>query len=68
MARASSRFLNRPTAPHLATLILMAGLSAMMMNIFLPSLPAIADWHGTSYGTAQLSVSLYLGLSGPCSW
>lgn len=64
MTPASSRFLNRRTPPHLATLILMAGLSAMTMNIFLPSLPAIADWYGTSYGTAQLSVSLYLGLSG----
>ena len=64
MTRASSRFLDRRTPPHLATLILMAGLSAMTMNIFLPSLPAIAEWYGTSYGTAQLSVSLYLGLSG----
>lgn len=64
MTPAAPQFLNRRTPPHLVTLILMAGLSAMTMNIFLPSLPAIADWYGTSYGTAQLSVSLYLGLSG----
>ncbi|GGE19936.1 MFS transporter, DHA1 family, bicyclomycin/chloramphenicol resistance protein [Gemmobacter megaterium] len=64
MTRAAPQFLNRRTPPHLITLILMAALSAMTMNIFLPSLPAIAAWYGTSYGTAQLSVSLYLGLSG----
>ncbi|WP_323038292.1 multidrug effflux MFS transporter [Gemmobacter sp.] len=64
MTPAAPQFLNRRTPPHLVTLILMAALSAMTMNIFLPSLPAIAAWYGTSYGTAQLSVSLYLGLSG----
>ena len=37
-----SRFLDRRTAPHIATLILLAGLSALTMNIFLPSLPGMA--------------------------
>lgn len=58
------RFLDRRTPPHLATLILMAGLAAVSMNVFLPSLPAMADYFDTSYGTVQLSVSLYLGFSG----
>ncbi len=58
------RFLDRSTPPHLATLILMAGLSAVSMNVFLPSLPAMAAYFDTSYGTVQLSVSLYLGFSG----
>lgn len=58
------RFLDRTTPPHLATLIVMTAMSAVTMNIFLPSLPAMAAYFGTSYGTVQLSVSLYLGLSG----
>jgi DHA1 family bicyclomycin/chloramphenicol resistance-like MFS transporter len=62
MAR-PSRFLDPTTPPHLATLILVAGLSALSMNIFLPSLPGMAEWFGVSYGTMQQSVPLYLALS-----
>ena len=54
------RFLDRTTPPHIATLILMAGLAALSLNIFLPSLPLMADHFGVSYGVMQLSVSLYL--------
>lgn len=36
----------------------------MTMNIFLPSLPAMAEWFDAPYATVQLSVSLYLALSG----
>ena len=35
------RFLDQSTPPHIATLILLAGLSALAMNIFLPSLPGM---------------------------
>lgn len=59
-----SRFLDRTRPPHIATLILFTGLSAMSMNIFLPSLPAMAVWFDAPYATVQLSVSLYLALSG----
>ncbi|MCV6585185.1 MAG: multidrug effflux MFS transporter [Marinibacterium sp.] len=48
------------SAPHIATLILMAGISALSMNIFLPSLPAMTAHFDTDYGLMQLSVSLYL--------
>lgn len=58
-----SRFLDRTTPPHIATLILMAGLSALAMNIFLPSLPGMAAWFDAPYALMQLSVALYLGLS-----
>lgn len=58
-----SRFLDRSTPPHIATLILMAGLSALTMNIFLPSLPGMAAWFEAPYALMQLSVALYLGLS-----
>lgn len=54
------RFLDRTTPPHIATLVLLSGLSAAAMNIFLPSLPAMAAHFGTEYGVMQLTVSLYL--------
>ena len=60
---AQTRFLDRLTPPHIVTLTLIAGLSALTMNIFLPSLPGMARWFGVPYATMQLSVALYLGLS-----
>ena len=63
MNKRPSRFLDRNSPPHIATLILIAGLSALSMNIFLPSLPNMAAYFGVEYGVMQLSVSLYLGVS-----
>ena len=54
------RFLDRTTPPHISTLILMTGLSAMNMSIFLPSLNAMADYFDTTYAVMQLSLSGYL--------
>lgn len=54
------RFLDRTTPPHIATLILMAGVGALSLNVFLPSLPTMAEHFGVDYGLMQLSVSLYL--------
>lgn len=54
------RFLDRTTPPHIITLILIAGLSALNMSIFLPSLNRMAQDFDTSYGTMQLAVSGYL--------
>lgn len=59
-----ARFLDRRSPPHLITLILMASLAALTMNIFLPALPAMAAYFDTSYGVVQLSVTLYMALSG----
>ncbi|WP_103258120.1 Bcr/CflA family efflux MFS transporter [Tabrizicola aquatica] len=58
-----ARFLDRSTPPKIVTLILIAGLSALTMNIFLPSLPGMATYFGVSYGVMQQSVALYLALS-----
>jgi MFS transporter, DHA1 family, multidrug resistance protein len=58
-----SRFLDRTTPPKIVTLILLAGLSALTMNIFLPSLPGMAVYYGVPYGVMQQSVALYLALS-----
>ena len=58
-----ARFLDRRTPPHLFTLVMLAAVSALSMNIFLPSLPAMAEWYAVDYRVMQLSVSLYLGVS-----
>ena len=58
------RFLDRTTPPHIATLILLAGMSAIVMNMFLPSLPKMTEHFQTAYSVMQLSVALYLGISG----
>ena len=57
------RFLDQSTPPHIATLILLAGLSALAMNIFLPSLPGMTAHFNTEYRLIQLSVALYLGVN-----
>lgn len=57
------RFLDRATPPHIATLILIAGLPALSMNVFLPSLPGMAEWFEADYRVVQLSVSLYLAMT-----
>jgi DHA1 family bicyclomycin/chloramphenicol resistance-like MFS transporter len=57
------RFLDRSTPPHIVTLILLAGLSALVMNIFLPSLPNMAAHFQTDYAIMQLSVAVYLGVN-----
>jgi len=57
------RFLDRQTPPHLLTLTALAGLSALSTNVFLPSLPGMAQDFGAPYAVLQLSVALYLGLS-----
>ena len=58
------RFLDRTTPPHIATLILLAGMSAIVMNMFLPSLPNMTEHFQTDYRVMQLSVALYLLVSG----
>ncbi|MDV4143734.1 MULTISPECIES: multidrug effflux MFS transporter [Shimia] len=61
--RPESRYLDRATPPHISTLILLTGISALCMNIFLPSLPAMTEWFNTDYHIMQLSVALYLAVN-----
>lgn len=56
-------FLDRQSPPHIVTLVLIAGLAALSLNIFLPSLPGMAAHFGVDYALMQLSVSAYLGVS-----
>ncbi len=71
---APARFLDRHSQPHIVTLILLASIGAVTMNMFLPSLPAMATHFNTSTVTMGLAVGVYLGasalfqiLSGPLS-
>ena len=57
------RFLDRTTPPHIATLILLSGMAALTMNIFLPSLPGMAKFFQADYRVLQLSVALYLAVN-----
>lgn len=58
------RFLNRATPPHILTLVSLAGLSALAMNVFLPSLGAMSRYFEVEYAFMQLAVALYLAVSG----
>jgi len=55
-----ARLLDRATPPTLFTLILLTGLSALAMNIFLPSLPAMTAYFEADYAVVQLAVAFYL--------
>jgi MFS transporter, DHA1 family, multidrug resistance protein len=61
--RPVTRFLDRATPPHIVTLTLIAGLSALSMNIFLPSLPGMTAYFEADYRLMQLSVALYLAMN-----
>jgi MFS transporter, DHA1 family, multidrug resistance protein len=54
------RFLDRSTPPHIFTLVMLAGISALNMSIFLPSLNHMAAFYGVDYAVMQLAVSGYL--------
>jgi DHA1 family bicyclomycin/chloramphenicol resistance-like MFS transporter len=54
----NSVFLNRKTPPRLLTLTLLTGLSALTLNLMLPSLPQMALYFDVPYGLMQLAVSL----------
>ncbi|PTX56651.1 DHA1 family bicyclomycin/chloramphenicol resistance-like MFS transporter [Litoreibacter ponti] len=60
MSYSSARLFDRSTPPHIFTLVLLAGVSAMNMSIFLPSLPVMTEAFDTDYAIMQLSISLYL--------
>ncbi len=57
------RYLDRASPPHISTLIMITGLSALVLSVFLPALPEMAEHFGTDYRLMQLSLALYLGAS-----
>lgn len=56
----SGRFLDRTTPPHIITLVVIAGVAALCMNVFLPSLAAMALYFEVDYAVMQFAVSGYL--------
>ena len=58
-----SRFLDSKTQPSMLTLVLLASISMLAMNSFLPSLPSMATHFGTTTAIMGLSVAIYLGSS-----
>ncbi len=61
--RAPAVWLDRRTPPHVATLVLMTGVSALNINMVLPSLPSMAVYFAADYSVVALTVSAYLGLT-----
>lgn len=59
-----TRFLDPKTAPHLFTLTFIAAAAALSMSVILPSLPGMARYFNADYHLVQLSVALYLFVSG----
>jgi MFS transporter, DHA1 family, multidrug resistance protein len=57
------KFLDQSTPPHILTLILLAGLSPLSMNFFLPSLPSMSLHFQTSPTVLGLSVGIFLASS-----
>ena len=56
-------FLNNSTQPSMLTLMLLASISALAMNSFLPTLDIMAVFFDTSTAIMGLSVGIYLGSS-----
>lgn len=59
----TARFFDRTTQPTMLTLVLLASISALAMNIYLPSLPQMAMEFSTTPAAMGLSVGVYLGTS-----
>ncbi|WP_424978475.1 multidrug effflux MFS transporter [Leisingera sp. S232] len=60
MSTYDTRASGQRTPPRIFTLILLAGLSALGMNLHLPSLAGMAEYYVVDYRVMQLSVALYL--------
>ena len=53
-------FFDKKTPPHIFTLIILSGLGALSMSIFLSSILEMSIYFNKSYALMQLSISLYL--------
>jgi DHA1 family bicyclomycin/chloramphenicol resistance-like MFS transporter len=53
-------YFRRTSPPHITTLVITASTNALSMNVFLPSLPNMAEYFDTDYAVMQFAVSLYL--------
>lgn len=60
--RQAGAWLDRRTAPHIVTLVAVAAVAALNMNMILPSLPSLAREFDADYAVVALAISAYLGL------
>jgi len=51
------------TPPRFATLVLLTGLATLSLNMFLPSLPAMAEEFQVDYALVSLAIAGYLGIT-----
>ena len=59
----SSKFLTNTTPPSMFTLVCLAGVGALALNMHLPSLPAMANTFDVSYSATTLSITLFLTMN-----
>lgn len=59
-----AKFLDPTTPPTMATLVILASMGALSMNIFLPSMPAIQAYFGASPSAVQFLLSGFLFMNG----
>lgn len=57
---AATVFMRKDSYPHITTLIALAAVSSLALNMFLPSLPSMTGYFETDYSVMQLSVGLFL--------
>lgn len=63
-AKTQKRLFNNSEPPTIITLVLIASVSALSMNMLLPSLPSLTDYFQTSYSVMQFTITGYLAVSG----
>ncbi|MEO0680839.1 MAG: multidrug effflux MFS transporter [Pseudomonadota bacterium] len=61
---AGVRFLDKLTAPTLFTMIMVSALGPISMNMFLPSMPSMAEHFDVEYSMMTLAVTAYLAAMG----
>ena len=59
-----SHFLNQRTPPSIFTMVALAAVASIPLNIFLPSLPAMAEFFEMPYSVMQFAVTGFLVLTG----
>ncbi|WP_162652442.1 multidrug effflux MFS transporter [Lentilitoribacter sp. Alg239-R112] len=60
----SKNFLNRGRPPSIFTLVVVASISVLSMNMLLPALPSMTEYFKTDYSVMQLTVTGYLAMTG----
>lgn len=63
MAHAKPVYFRSTSPPHITTLILVAGIGAIPLNMFLPTLPDMADYFDAPIEAMQFAVTGYLILT-----